>query len=195
MNNIIIDPRIEQVRKIVESLVSKTLLENTCVLVNSDELIFTVDNTILYTVKLKDIIEPLPPICFYYSSIINLEPNQCINDLHVFYTIHNIYANYMKAIHNKVLANNDQLRGDPLFEELISMKAADGMKYYYMRGNDLNTTYKIPIFSGFPNLNKQDDIGITVFEDPIPNIQVVRMIIFKKKLNRDVIMYVRTLRI
>jgi hypothetical protein len=101
----------------------------------------------------------------------------------------------MRAIHNKVLANNDQLRGDPLFEELISMKAADGMKYYYMRGNDLNTTYKIPIFSGFPNLNKQDDIGITVFEDPIPNIQVIRMIIFKKKLNRNVIMYVRTLRI
>ena len=51
----IIDPRIEQVRKIVETMVSKKLFLRTNVLVEGNKVIIVVDDTVLFMALLKGV--------------------------------------------------------------------------------------------------------------------------------------------
>lgn len=189
------DPRIEQTRKIVESIISKTLLYNTQVMITNDNLIVcVVDNTILYIIELKNIVEPYPSIAFMYGDIIDLEVDEYIPNIHLLHSLSSLFTTYItQKSQNPIVASNGELRGNEQFEQLLAMKAAEGMKYFNLIGKN-NTNYKIPIFSGFPNLSKQDLIGINVY-DQLDGHLIIEMNIFKKKINRNIDMYFRTLKI
>ena len=190
----IIDPRIEQVRKIVETMASKKLFWRTNVLVEGNKVIIVVDDTVLFMAVLKGV-EPniYPTISFNYASIYEFEnPNECINDVMLanrLISLENFYFNNHQLV---LVAKEDNMRSNPEFEELLNLKSAEGMKFYKIKSLDFGREYLIPIFSGFPNMNKQDDISMEVYRT-IDNFLVVRMIISKKKIGRDVDMIFRIL--
>ena len=104
-------------------------------------------------------------------------------------SLENFYFNNHQLV---LVAKEDNMRSNPEFEELLNLKSAEGMKFYKIKSLDFGREYLIPIFSGFPNMNKQDDISMEVYRT-IDNFLVVRMIISKKKIGRDVDMIFRIL--
>ena len=91
------------------------------------------------------------------------------------------------------LQGNKYVASDEKFEELLQLKASDGMKFYHMLGKDMNT-YLIPVFSGLPNLSKQDKLDIYLYD--LQNAYLlVDMRIFKKKLNREISVSYRILKL
>ena len=57
-----------------------------------------------------------------------------------------------------------------------------------------NNCIEIPMFAGFLSSNKQDKIGITV-NDLLDNHLLIHYTIFKKKINRNIHMYYRILKL
>ena len=189
---------IEQSRKIIESLISKTLLADTEVLILNEILVFVVDNTLLYEIPLKNPID-IGIITFKYSDILTsieeLELDSCYPDIYIQNKLNSVYYNYKNRLSdNLIVAQNTQLRDDEIYESLTSLRAGEGMKYYNMIGKDM-VNYKIPVFNGFPNLNKQDEIGMTVYDMLDQSHLLVDMNIFKKKINRNIHIYFRILKL
>lgn len=195
LGEVIKDSRIEQCRKIVESLVSKSMFYNTDILLTTNnKVIIVVDKTVIYIVELKDMINSYPLIAFRYSDILLFESNDCcVNNIFLANDLNNLYMYYSGIISGNPVASNLSLRDDEKFEELLQLKAADGMRYYHMLGNDMKT-YLIPIFSGFPNLSKPDKLGMSVY-DTNDGFLAIKMDIFKKKINSNVIACYRTLKL
>ena len=76
----------------------------------------------------------------------------------------------------------------------MNMKSSEGMKFFLLPGFELNKTYKIPIFKGFINLNKNDTIGVKVFRNTIDaNYPIVDMNIYKDKIKRPMHMIFKIL--
>ena len=189
---------IEQSRKIIESLISKSLLYDVEVMIYNGVLVFVVDNTLLYEIELKNPID-IGLITFKYSNIIDypvdIGISSCFNNVYIKNRLFSLYTNYKDLlIKNNIVAQNTQLRDDEIFESLANLKAGEGMRYYNMIGNNM-INYKIPIFSGFPNLNKQDTIGIDIRELPDNIHLLVDMNIFKKKINRNIHIYYRIIKL
>ena len=194
------DSRMPQARKIVEAIVTKGQWFSTKVLLTEvNKLILIVDGTLLYEIELKDIVNPAPDVAFAYLSVVDSEDENYVEDdkylreemISKFYA----YRNY-STIHESfpVVAHIDELRGNEDFESLISLKADDGMKYFKILGLDMKTTYFIPMFSGFPGLSKPDKMGITIY-DIHNGFLINRMTIFKKKINRTINVYFRSIRL
>ena len=125
----IIDPRIEQVRKIVETMVSKKLFWRTNVLVEGNKVIIVVDDTVLFMALLKGV-EPniYPTISFNYASIYEFEnPNECINDVMLanrLISLENFYFNNHQLV---LVAKEDNMRSNPEFEELLNLNGSTFM--------------------------------------------------------------------
>ena len=190
------DPRLSQVRKIVESIVSKSMFNWTKVLVTeTNTLVITVSNTLLYQIQLKDITESYPPVSFIYSDIYELPEDECINDKNIAsdlsYTV-NLYNNI--SVTCPIVAQNNELRNDDKFEELLSLSTDNDLKYYQMPGIKPESIYMVPMFSGFISLSKLDTIGITIY-DIQDGFLLLRMNIFKKKINREIIVDCRIINI
>lgn len=71
------------------------------------------------------------------------------------------------------------------------LKASDGCEFIKVLGNDMKT-YMLPIFTGFPKLNKGDTMDIRIFRLTLET-NIVKYIIHKKKLNRDIVISFRSL--
>ena len=199
------DYRIPEVRKIVESLVTTKFYEFTKILLQENRLIFTVSDTLLYCIPLKVFPESVNDRCIdaavNYQDLalfkfgqdecnikldynIALEMNYVLDTLKYRGIIDGLYA-------DKIVAFTTDLRSDEKFEELLTLKSDQGIKYYRMATNDLSSTIFIPVFAGFPNINKQDKIGIKVYN--IDGSIVIELDIFKKKINRDIKIIYRTI--
>ena len=136
---------------------------------------------------------------FKYSDILTsveeLELDSCYPDIYIQNKLNSVYYNYKNRLSdNYIVAQNTQLRDDEIYESLTSLRAGEGMKYYNMIGKDM-VNYKIPVFNGFPNLNKQDEIGMTVYDMLDQSHLLVDMNIFKKKINRNIHIYFRILKL
>lgn len=195
MVKIIRDPRIPQVRKIISSIIGKKDQMFTKIMITRDNtLVIILYDTTIYVTKLIDEI-PGFELAFYYSDIINLEDDQCIVN-HILYREINDKFTYFANIeyNSQLLSSNLTLRGNEEFERLLALKSADGAELYKMYGNNPGEVYFVPIFSGFPNLNKDDQIGINIYYFDQTTLMNV-MYIYKKKIKRDIKIYFRTLRI
>ena len=191
------DPRISQVRKIVEAIIAKSMFEWTKVLVTeTNTLVIILSDTLLYQIPLKGITDSYPPVAFIYSKIYKFEDeNACINDEFLAGNIAQTLNSYNNmSISCPIVAQNSDLRTDEKFEELVSLTSGEGLKYYRMTGVNPNNTFLIPMFSGFISLNKQDTIGMTVY-DIHGGFLLLRMNIFKKKINREMIVDCRIINI
>lgn len=187
------DPRIPQARKLIESMISKSDLNYSTALITKDNtLVIIVRETAIYITQLTNI-QPGFDICFSYRDIIDLEEDEYEANIREFAMIKSLYKHYtsMETEQNK-LAGEDELRGDNEFERLLSLKSADGAEFYKINGKHIGETYFVPIFSGFPSVNKSDKIGINVYNLHDGHFLNV-MIIYKKKINRIMKIYFRTI--
>jgi hypothetical protein len=111
------------------------------------------------------------------------------------YVLHRVLDKYRELkgieLYNNKIFENDNLREDQKFEECINVNATDGATFYFMNANN-NTTPFIPVFSGLPILNKNDKLKIELYDCNNHNV-LVRMIIFKKKLNIPYDLYYKIL--
>lgn len=197
MVKVIRDPRIPQVRKIISSIIGKKDQMFTKIMITRDNtLVIILYDTTIYVAKLIDEV-PGFELAFYYKDIVNLEDDQCTSIDYILYKeINNKFTYFSNIEYNSqlLLSSYPSLRGDEEFERLLALKSADGAELYKMYGNSPGEVYFVPIFSGFPNLNKDDQIGINVYYfDHITLMNV--MYIYKKKIKRDIKIYFRTLRI
>ena len=185
--------RIEEAISIAESLASKSQLKYSDIYITeNNKCIVVINNTLLYETNLNSIPESYYSIAFKYSSITE-DLSKIEDDILLKIDINNAY-NYYKNNCNVLLAENDDLRSDERFEELLGLKSDNRMKFYYIHGNN-GEMYSIPMFSGFLNLNKQDRIGMKLYDLCDNKCIMVNMNIFKKKFNRDISMYMRILKI
>lgn len=188
------DIRVEEAKKLASSILSKSNLKYTNIMIDSDSSIyFETFGTVLYKTNLLVNIE-LPPIAFSLGEALELEQDEYIVDCLLYPNMIqkiNMYCNNIPT--GKLLAYQEELRGNEDFESLLSLKAADGMKYYKVNGIDIGNTYMIPMFSGFPNLNKADRIGIKIFDVGNNKHLLVNMNIYKEKVNREINMYFVTI--
>jgi len=198
------DPRLDQVQKIVESLVTKSLLSNTNCLVTSDNtLVLLVDDTLLYIVPLNNEVS-YPSIGFSYAKFMYEVSSKSITDfttasLDIYDTFITIkLLNFRTAYYGYELeqvmpvAFNDDLKTDESFTDYLSIKSDDGMKYYKLPALQPGKQYMIPIFTGFPNITSQDKLGVYVY-DLYNGFLIGRFKIFKKKINRDINIFFRML--
>lgn len=184
------DPRISQAKMIAETLIPKTSLELTDIMITSDnKLVIIRDNTLLYIMDLKDIVGFYPAVSFSYSKL-----DQGF-DKQLLYKITNCYQSYISFISNSPLvADNPNLKENEEFSKLLDMKSGDKLQFFKVPGIDIEKSYIIPVFSGFPNLNKSDTIGIKIY-DMLDNHLLIQMIINKKKIGRVMNVLFRTLKL
>lgn len=193
---IVIDPRLDQIQKIIESLVSKTLLYSVnCLVTEYNKLIFTVDNTLLYEIDLKNE-NNYPMFAFKYSDFIRELSNYeqvdfningfNMHDLYLQSNMIYLYNSYKNLLESTpIVAINNDLKNTESFESYLNIKADDGMKYYRLMGTDCIHQYMIPVFTGFPNISSKDTLGIKV-HDLNDGFLLVNYNIYKKKISRDI---------
>ena len=187
---------IPYIKNLISGIFGKSkYLKDANVLVYCNHLIIIVMNTTIYDISLEDM-PPLPLVAYRYGTIDELKEDEYIVDTQL--------SNYMISIYNdkiyssinnsnKLLASHPELRGVDEFEKCISVKASDGAVFYKVAGIDPNETYLVPIFAGFPNLNKSDKIGISINQFGDTDNLLINFNIFKKKINRNINMYFRTI--
>ena len=200
----ITDHRIHQIRDLVEALVAKSLHDFINVYVDLIEdiwyAIIEVDSTLLYEVPLKNVPmdEIFYPIAFKYITIKDLE------DRDIYYGSDVFLLNEMKSKYNMYrnivsttlpVAQDSDLRTNEEFEKLLNLKTDQGLKYFKINVvNSPTEVFMIPMFAGFINLSKPDRIGISVHN--IDGVYLaLKMDIFKKKINRNISVYCRIIKL
>jgi hypothetical protein len=124
-------------------------------------LVFIIENTAMFKIPLKNDID------FIYSAGHGVHRKGLdVYDPTIFEPLFNKYSAYYNFIStNLPLAYDDELRNNESFEELLAMKAADGLKFYHLPDyNNPSECYLIPMFAGFIKLNKADKIGEKIDE-------------------------------
>ena len=189
------DLRMVDVRKVISGAVAKRDLDFTTIYIKDNIALFVVRDTILIVSQLlPEFCNNYGEICCRYKDICNLNDDEYIGDYFLLKETRNLFIYYISNINNyPILASDSNLRSDPEFESLLSLKSADGAKFYKLRDINYNKPYFIPVFSGFPNLNKPDTIGATIRDMMDYSHLLVELDIFKKKLKRNIKIVYRTL--
>lgn len=181
------DSRVSQAKKILESVIGSAERKSCKVMITRDNtLVIIVMDTAIYMSKLINV-EYGEVIAFDYFKSSTLEENEFLMDKTLIPIIEYIYILYIEIINNpeKLLAFDNELRGNIEIERLIGLKSADGCNFYKLYGKNINEIYYFPFFSGFPNISKPDKLGFEVYR--FDNTHCVNVMnIFKKKINREV---------
>lgn len=180
------DIRNEEVRKLLTSFPKESL-----VLVHQSVLFVFTNNAVLFEVPLKTNLGDQ-----YFNDCAFLYNYREINDIEftedmilrqdVWQYMQNVISSLNIDKQFGLLAHDENVRECEEFENLLGLKADKGRKFFKLNAIELNKTYKIPMFSGFPNINKQDTVGIDIYSTSQPNIVLIDMNIYKKKFNRNI---------
>ena len=187
------DIRSAEVRKLLTSIkVHKTSdLPNIATVMKDNLFIVPSDFSVIYHTKLKGgPYDDMPDIGFFENEL-EEEDDGCLpfnNTAYVYCT--NLLC---KIIKGDTLVTLSDLQLDPEFQRLLGLKSFEGMELYKILSN--NKYYYIPVFSGFPKLNKNDTVGVEISRvvNDTPNIFLVDMTHYSKKLARDIHMYYKIL--
>ena len=177
---------ISYIQTVMKSMTRSTYLE---VCVYSAHLYIIADRTIFYTIDLTGKLDQ--NIIFGYHNLMD-SFSAVVQDEYMITKVLNKYKE-LRAIelYNNKIYEDDNLRGDQVFEDCINAKATEGATFYFMKANN-NTTPFIPVFSGLPILNKNDNIKIDLYDCGAYNV-LVHMNIFKKKLANPYDLYYKIL--
>lgn len=177
---------IEYIQGVMKSMTRSTYLE---VCIYNAHLFIIADRTIFYSIDLSGKLDP--NLLFGYHNSMDDFAAVIQDD----YTINKVINKYqeLKAIelYNNKIFENDNLRDDQAFEDCINTKATEGATFYFMNASN-GTTPFIPVFSGLPILNKNDKIKVELFDCGSYKV-LVKMIVFKKKLNTPYNLYYKIL--
>lgn len=188
----------KEVISLTESLVSKSNMDlDVRILVSPGEnpgetfLIITVLDTVMFKVPMRN------DTGFTYGAGSGIHMKGLnVYDPYIAIDLQNKYNTYANIISTKLpIAVDNELRNNEEFEKLLSLKSAQGLKYYHLPDYDHpGESYMIPMFAGFLSLNKADTIGVQLYDfDEINHL--IRFNIYKKKLSRNIEMYCRVLKI
>ena len=191
---------LEEAVSLVEALVAKAHITsdkaNTKILVvpsniGTTNLIITVQDTIMYVVPMKNNSTEI----FAAGSGVHMNGFGYFdaNIMNELMSKYNLYSNIIST--NLPLAQDNELRNNEEFENLLGLKSSQGLQYYHLPDLDHpGEVYLIPMFAGFLSLNKADTIGVQIFNyDEINHL--LKFNIYKKKINRNIEMYCRLLKI
>lgn len=81
---------------------------------------------------------------------------------------------------------------DELYNTIYSLKAEDGVRFIQINGKDLYHRYIYPIFTGNPNLNKNDGLSLQIFDES-RDTYIIKSCIYKKKINKYITCFSRHL--
>ena len=186
------DKRLPDAIKLIVGSVSKTDLMNSYIVIDSYNVIhILVRETALYSIPIYSTIANtgFDNIGFTYGGLIGVvDPTRVteyIPDIEALKKVLPIVAvNYYNTKTNMV-AREENLQENPIFSALTTRNSADGNEFYHLIGIDPTKVYFIPIFAGFPNLNKKDSVNITVYKIVNGNC-IVEMDIFKTKIKKSI---------
>ena len=186
------DKRLPDAIKLIVGSVSKTDLMNSYIVIDSYNVIhILVRETALYSIPIYSTVANtgFDNIGFTYGGLIGVvDPNRVteyIPDNEALKKVLPIVSvNYYNTKTNMV-AREENLQENPVFNALTARKSSDGNSFYHLIGIDPTKVYFIPIFAGFPNLNKKDSINITVYKIANGNC-IVEMDIFKSKIKKSI---------
>lgn len=198
-----IDPRLREVRKIIESIVRGVSL-NTGVgkilLTSNNHMIICTYDTVLYETVL-DYPDPLPPIGFVFDDIKDINqdididiPNNTIIVSELLPII-NYYSLFLKP--ERLIVNETNIASLDYYSEYLNLKSQEGVRFCKINRIDNNGSVLIPFFASFPKLAKADELSIRVYDmytgNEMNRYQLVNFEIYKKKINRPYQMYFRIL--
>lgn len=180
------DPRVPQAKKLVKAMIAKKDLNFVKIMITeNNSVVAVVRDTVIYTTSLNNV-EPMPPI--FFNGCWDLEEDEYIPlDFYTSLGMSNYRKSYIDNINDScLLVRKTGLLDDPEFNRLLALKSGDGMQFYKILDYiNINKCYFIPIFTGLPNLNKNDTIDISIYKYlETPNHEVVSLDIYKKKINR-----------
>lgn len=196
MSKIYKDNRVSEVVKIVTALYNSTMYNNISVLVLADTLILNVNETLLYFIHLNtnqdDVNNPIN-FAFNFGAVYN---SSTANDSN-YYIMDNIIGNRMMNLYNYYNYYNsvhplyvvDDLRNDEKFEEILGKKSADGLSMYMLDGGK----YILNWFTGLITINSADKIGVSIYQELNTRNLVLKYHVFKKKINRYMDIYLRSI--
>ncbi len=183
---------------LTEALVAKSFFNTNCKIlispgVNPGEtfLIITVQDTIMYKIPMRN------DATHYYGAGSGIHMNGF--DIYDPYIVNGLLSKYNEYNNfigtNLPIAQDDELRSNEDFEKLLGLKSDQGLKFYNLPNfNNPGETYLIPMFAGFISLNKSDRIGVKIYDLDDLN-HLIKFDIYKKKINRNVEMICRVLKI
>lgn len=200
----ITDHRIHQVRDLVEALITKSLHYYVNVYVDLIDdtwyAIIEMDSTLLYEAPLKNV----PTDEIFYPIAFKYEPLMTLEDRDIYYGSDVFLLNELKAKYNMYktiasttlpVAQDSDLRTNEEFEKLLNLKSDQGLKYFKINGvNSPTEVFMIPMFAGFINLSKPDRIGMSLYNIDGTYL-ALKMDIFKKKINRNISVYCRIIKL
>ena len=147
------------------------------------------DNAIMYCIDLSGKLDP--SILIGYHNTMDVFSNIIVDNS----VIDKVLSKYKEfkdiELNNNKIYEREGLRDDSEFEKRILAKAPDGASFYFVHTNN-GTVPFLPIFNGLPILNKGDNVNLELYEIGKYNI-LVRMIIYKKKLNNLYDLYYKLL--
>lgn len=194
---ICLDPRLPEVIKVVENVITKkNLKELTEIYVQSNnELIICECSSVLYRTILTSYPEnKFADYALNYSQLFAGITENLRSDIYCMHRIADIRNKYNFMLENRpVIARLDNLVNNEEFIRLVSSKAEDGAQLFRVLGTN-NKQYFVPILPGFPKINKGDDIGIVIQDMDVMNL-LITYNIYKKKINKTVSATIRTLKL
>jgi hypothetical protein len=114
------------------------------------------------------------------------------SDSSIFHHVLQNWEKYDQLVrHCPVVGEIPDLKAIESYATLLNRKSDDGAGVFRMPGNDLNEQFVLYVFTGFPNLNKTDDVGIVVRRIDYGTL-LMEYHINKKKLGKNITMYFRT---
>lgn len=178
--------------KIISGILKSNEIPNAEYCISRDKLIICLYNTCLYIADINDIGDIIP-------FVLSINENKELIPMIPFNYIQlqdKLLQFYSSCINRELLASVDDLKSDPEFAKLLTMKAADGMRFYKLPALDSNSKpnmFFIPIYSGFPNLAKSDNANIRIWNAIESNCSIVEYIIWRQKIKSYIHLYFRIL--
>lgn len=159
------------------------------IMVTGDNHLMMNTGNVMYHTVLEDITFPHKEIAFRNAGPIEFDDHgqliagksiqmldfrylaYCV-DIYKYVTIRNVL---------RIVAQDDNLSDNPSFQDMMNIKAADGLKYFYLMNNANNQMMQVPYFVGLYKINKKDKFGIKIYDYDDTNY-LVNMIDQKSKI-------------
>lgn len=142
----------------------------------TDDMLYIVrDKTQLYFIPVNGI--PMGTVLAFDSESLGKNEDY-IMEADCFHYVLNKVQIYSEIVNRQPsIYTCDDLRADPIFQQFVTRKAADGAGMYFMMDIDGNRT-PITIFGSLFNLNKDDKAGVDLYELQFDNKGRIALAVF-----------------